>query len=127
MARLIRHEKIGPQEVKPQEKSVWICMCGLSQNLPCCDGAHKAARQNTAAAKIPDRPVGLMVIVVQAVNHSLGLPEDQQLPLASVGIILGVDRILDLCRTTVNVWGDSVGAKLISRIAPDPVNEEILL
>ena len=37
-----------------------------------------------------------------------------RLPLAAVGIILGVDRILDMCRTCVNVWGDSVGAKIIS-------------
>ncbi len=72
------------------------------------------------AAGIPSAGLVTMVIVVQAVNHSLGLPEDQQLPLAAVGIILGVDRILDMCRTTVNVWGDSVGAKIISRIAPDP-------
>ena len=31
----------------------------------------------------------------------------------------GVDRIVDMCRTTVNVWGDAVGAKIITRIAPD--------
>jgi len=30
-----------PLEVKPQEKSVWICMCGLSKNQPYCDGSHK--------------------------------------------------------------------------------------
>ena len=48
MARLIRHEATGPQELKPQEKSAWICMCGLSQNFPLCDGAHKAARQEDA-------------------------------------------------------------------------------
>lgn len=79
------------------------------------------------AAGIPSAGLVTMVIVVQAVNHSLGLPEAQQLPLASVGIILGIDRILDMCRTTVNVWGDSVGAKIITRIAPDPVNEELSL
>ncbi len=45
MARLIRYEATGPAEVKPQDKSAWICMCGLSQNLPHCDGSHKAARQ----------------------------------------------------------------------------------
>ena len=45
MARLIRHEATGPQEVKPGDKSAWICMCGLSQNYPFCDGCHKAARQ----------------------------------------------------------------------------------
>ena len=30
-----------PLEIKPQEKSVWICMCGLSKNQPYCDGLHK--------------------------------------------------------------------------------------
>jgi Na+/H+-dicarboxylate symporter len=36
-----------------------------------------------------------------------------------VGIIIGVDRLLDMIRTTVNVWGDIVAAKLITRLAPD--------
>lgn len=45
MARMIRKEATGPIEVKPQEKSVWICACGLSQNQPYCDGAHSAARR----------------------------------------------------------------------------------
>ncbi len=48
MARLVRHEATGPQEVKPQDKSVWICMCGLSQNLPHCDGAHKLTKNEDA-------------------------------------------------------------------------------
>jgi CDGSH-type Zn-finger protein len=30
-----------PLEIKPQEKSTWICMCGLSKNQPFCDGSHK--------------------------------------------------------------------------------------
>lgn len=30
-----------PREIKPQEKSVWVCMCGLSKNQPFCDGSHK--------------------------------------------------------------------------------------
>ena len=71
------------------------------------------------AAGIPSAGLVTMVIVVQAVNGSLG-DAVSPLPLAAVGIILGVDRIVDMCRTTVNVWGDAVGAKIITRIAPDP-------
>jgi CDGSH-type Zn-finger protein len=40
MRRVIKSDK-QPFEVKPQEKSVWICMCGLSKNQPFCDGSHK--------------------------------------------------------------------------------------
>ncbi|HAK07781.1 MAG TPA: hypothetical protein DCO65_11040 [Spartobacteria bacterium] len=28
----------APFEIKPQQESVWICMCGLSKNQPLCDG-----------------------------------------------------------------------------------------
>ncbi len=45
MARLIRHDATGPIEVKPGEKSAWVCACGLSQNLPLCDGSHKKSKQ----------------------------------------------------------------------------------
>ena len=34
-------------------------------------------------------------------------------------IILAVDRILDMFRTTVNVYSDSVGAVVISRLEED--------
>ena len=37
------------------------------------------------------------------------------LPLEGVGLILAVDRILDMCRTTVNVWSDSCGAAFVAR------------
>ena len=40
MRKVIKSDK-QPLEIKPQEKSVWICMCGLSKNQPYCDGSHK--------------------------------------------------------------------------------------
>ena len=52
MARLIRHESDGPTEVKPSDKSTWVCMCGLSKNAPLCDGSHKLARQQEQEGKL---------------------------------------------------------------------------
>ncbi len=52
MARLIKHTKTGPIEVKPSAESAWICMCGLSRNYPFCDGHHKLARQQEQPGKV---------------------------------------------------------------------------
>lgn len=41
MARLVRHERTGPIKIEPQEKPVFICGCGLTGNVPYCDGSHK--------------------------------------------------------------------------------------
>jgi len=37
------------------------------------------------------------------------------LPLEYIGIVMVVDRVLDMCRTAVNVFSDSVGAVVIAR------------
>ncbi len=71
------------------------------------------------AAGIPSAGLVTMVIVISAVNMNLSGSADGPLPVAAIGIIIGVDRILDMCRTAVNVWGDAVGAKIITRLAPD--------
>jgi DAACS family dicarboxylate/amino acid:cation (Na+ or H+) symporter len=41
-------------------------------------------------------------------------------PAEGIGIILGVDRFLDMCRTTLNVVGDLVVATVVSRGENDP-------
>jgi Na+/H+-dicarboxylate symporter len=55
------------------------------------------------AAGIPEAGLVTMVIVLNAVG----------LPIEGVALILSVDWLLDRFRTTVNVWGDSVGAGII--------------
>ena len=66
-----------------------------------------ATLASIGAAGIPEAGLVTMVIVLQAVN----------LPLEGIGLILAIDWFLDRCRTTVNVWGDSVGAAVIERRA----------
>lgn len=61
------------------------------------------------AAGIPEAGLVTMVIVLEAVG----------LPLEGIGLLLTIDWLLDRARTTVNVWGDSVGAAVIERLTPD--------
>jgi proton glutamate symport protein len=57
------------------------------------------------AAAVPMAGLVMMTIILQAVG----------LPLEGIGIILAVDRILDMFRTTTNVISDSCGAVIIAR------------
>ncbi len=41
------------------------------------------------------------------------------IPAEGIGLILGVDRFLDMCRTCVNVTGDLVGTVVIARWEPE--------
>ncbi len=58
------------------------------------------------AAAIPEAGLVTMVIVLTSVG----------LPVEGIGSILAIDWFLDRCRTTVNVWGDSVGAAAVDRL-----------
>ena len=57
------------------------------------------------AAGIPMAGLVMITIILSAVG----------LPLEGIGLILAVDRILDMIRTSVNVWSDSCGAVTIAR------------
>ncbi len=40
MARLVKHHAHGPYTVNEDDVGRTFCQCGLSQNLPYCDGSH---------------------------------------------------------------------------------------
>ena len=42
------------------------------------------------------------------------------IPVEGIGMILGVDRLLDMCRTTLNVTGDLAAAVVVSRGETEP-------
>ncbi|MEK9656941.1 MAG: dicarboxylate/amino acid:cation symporter [bacterium] len=68
--------------------------------------ALTAILASIGAAGIPSAGLITLIIVLQAVN----------LPLEGIGILLAVDRVLDMCRTTVNVAGDACGSIVIAKM-----------
>lgn len=79
----------------------------LAQQLVVCLLALLAS---VGAAGIPHAGLVMMTVILQAV----GLPTELQ------GVILAVDRVLDMGRTTVNVWSDACGAAVIDALeGPD--------
>lgn len=70
-------------------------------------------------AGIPGGSIPLLMMVLGMVG----------VPMEGIAIILGVDRILDMCRTTLNVTGDLVTATIVSRfegvvLRPSPTAED---
>jgi len=64
-----------------------------------------ATLASIGAAAIP----GAGLVMLTLVLSSIGVP------LEGIGLIIAVDRFLDMLRTAVNVWGDLNGAKIIDR------------
>lgn len=72
---------------------------------------------------------GLALIVITAVGASVGSPatpgvgivilamvlDSVGIPPAGIALIMGVDRILDMARTAINVCGDLVAARIMDR------------
>ena len=53
--------------------------------------------------------------VVALILGMVGVPPE------GIGLVLGVDRFLDMCRTTLNVIGDLVAAQVVSRGEPQDI------
>jgi Na+/H+-dicarboxylate symporter len=67
------------------------------------------------AAAIPMAGLVMITVILTAVG----------LPLEGVGLILAVDRILDMFRTSINVWSDTCGASLIAKSEGEDLNVSI--
>jgi proton glutamate symport protein len=64
------------------------------------------------AAGIPMAGLVMMAVVLNAVG----------LPLEGIGLILAVDRILDMFRTAINVYGDSCCAVIVAKSEGEKLN-----
>ena len=65
------------------------------------------------AASVPMAGLVMMSIILRAVG----------LPLEGLAMILAVDRILDMFRTTVNVLSDSCGAVIVARLEGETLGD----
>ncbi len=83
---------------------------GLEQQIAV---AVTALLASVGAAGIPSAGLVMMTIVLQAAH----------LPLHAVGLIIAVDRVLDMGRTAVNVWSDSCGCAVLDRFEPAATTE----
>ncbi|MCX6236736.1 MAG: dicarboxylate/amino acid:cation symporter [Bacteroidia bacterium] len=64
------------------------------------------------SAGIPMAGLVMMTVVLKAVG----------LPLEGIGLILAVDRVLDMFRTTINVYGDTCCAVIIAKSEGEKLN-----
>ncbi len=64
-----------------------------------------ATLASIGAAAIPGAGLVMMTLVLSSVG----------IPLEGIGLIIAVDRFLDMLRTATNVWGDLNGAKIVDR------------
>jgi Na+/H+-dicarboxylate symporter len=67
-----------------------------------------ATLASIGTAAVPGVGIVMLIIVLQAVN----MPPEVM--TTGVAVILGVDRILDMCRTTCNITGDAMVATLVA-------------
>ena len=72
-----------------------------------------------ASIGAPSTP-GVGIIILATILQGLGVPPD------GVALILGVDRILDMCRTTINVTGDLTATIVMKKLVSLSSNSEEL-
>lgn len=76
-----------------------------------------ATLASVGTAGVPGVGLIMLVIVLQAV----GIPDEAM--KGGIAIIFGVDRLLDMCRTTTNVTGDAMVATVVAHAEGDLLSE----
>lgn len=66
-------------------------------------------------AGVPSASLVAIAIILGAVG----------LPVEAIGVLLVFDRVLDMCRTSVNIWGDAVCATIIAKMRGEKTNVDV--
>ncbi len=89
---------------------------------------------SVGVAGVPAASLVAIIVILQAVENSLPpgtLPEGVSL-IAGMGLLFVFDRPLDMCRTAVNIFSDSVGAVTVAKtegetnVLADPVPDTVM-
>jgi len=66
-------------------------------------------------AGVPSASLVAIAIILTAIG----------LPVEAIGVLLVFDRVLDMCRTSVNIWGDASCATIIARLRGETTKVDI--
>ncbi len=65
-----------------------------------------ALMTSIGVAGVPSASLVAIAIILGAIG----------IPLEAIGVLMVFDRILDMCRTSINVWGDACCATIVARL-----------
>lgn len=66
-------------------------------------------------AGVPSASLVAIAIILAAVG----------LPVEAIGVLMVFDRVLDMCRTSVNIWGDACCATIVARLRGEKTKVDI--
>ncbi len=71
-----------------------------------------ALMTSIGVAGVPSASLVAIAIILGAIG----------IPLEWIGVLMVFDRILDMCRTSINVWGDACCATIVARLEGEKTN-----
>ena len=71
-----------------------------------------ALMTSIGVAGVPSASLVAIAIILGAIG----------IPLEAIGVLMVFDRILDMCRTSINVWGDMCCATIVARLEGEKTN-----
>jgi len=71
-----------------------------------------ALMTSIGVAGVPSASLVAIAIILAAIG----------IPLEAIGVLMVFDRILDMCRTSINVWGDACCATIVARLEGEETN-----
>lgn len=71
-----------------------------------------ALMTSIGVAGVPSASLVAIAIILSAIG----------LPIEAIGVLMVFDRILDMCRTSINIWGDCCCATVVARLQGEDTN-----